>query len=135
MAERQFTHKLFDEQPDFDVGGGNFSFQDTKLDEERATDWHREYTARRQAEELAKADLIQGLIDKRMAHVTTHLSICSQCQGTGVTYRDELIDYHRRDYATFEETCSHCKGVGSFFNKEVTMKVTISYPKQLGKAT
>lgn len=133
MSKRSFTHPLFDNQEDFTVAGANFSFQDTTVDDRRTDDWHRDYTARRISEETQKADLIQGLLDKRMATQTSKLVICSQCNGTGITYREELVDYHKRDYATYEETCSHCSGVGSFFVKEVKLKCTITYPKRLGK--
>lgn len=37
---------------------------------------------------------------------------CERCEGTGRTSREELVDYHKRDYETIREDCNACFGEG-----------------------
>ena len=37
---------------------------------------------------------------------------CNQCEGTGYRTVDELVDYHKREYATEHKTCRKCQGDG-----------------------
>lgn len=37
---------------------------------------------------------------------------CTICEGTGFISREELSDYHRREYRTITNECVSCKGSG-----------------------
>lgn len=130
-SKPKIKHRLFDEQEHFTTGGAGFDFN--SIEPGGNSDWHIKYAEKRKAEETHKADLIQELIDLRLAHVTTNFSICTVCKGTGIYYREELTNYHRGEYDYFEETCHHCGGVGTFKNKEITLKVSVQYPFVLGR--
>lgn len=40
------------------------------------------------------------------------VELCDRCKGFGFIEREELVDYHKRDYATFREKCKTCEGDG-----------------------
>lgn len=48
-----------------------------------------------------------------------HLKSCDRCQGTGRTSREELTDYHKREYDTFHEDCKNCNGQGRVIVTEI----------------
>ena len=38
--------------------------------------------------------------------------LCERCKGYGFTEKEELSDYHKREYSTYRTTCDHCEGDG-----------------------
>lgn len=38
--------------------------------------------------------------------------LCDRCHGFGFIEREELVDYHKRDYATSRTPCQRCEGDG-----------------------
>jgi hypothetical protein len=40
------------------------------------------------------------------------LKSCDRCIGTGRTSREELSDYHKREYNIYHEECKNCAGEG-----------------------
>jgi hypothetical protein len=40
------------------------------------------------------------------------VELCDKCKGLGFIEREELVDYHKRDYAIFREECETCEGDG-----------------------
>lgn len=50
---------------------------------------------------------------------TKKLQSCLVCSGTGRTSRNELTDYHKREYDTFHEDCHKCAGQGRIIITEI----------------
>ncbi len=44
--------------------------------------------------------------------------LCARCKGFGFTEKEELVDYHKRDYATIRSKCSSCEGDGRLIEVE-----------------
>lgn len=40
------------------------------------------------------------------------VELCDRCKGYGFFEKDELTDYHKREYSTYRTPCSHCEGDG-----------------------
>ena len=40
------------------------------------------------------------------------VELCDRCKGLGFIEREELVDYHKREYATLHEKCKTCEGDG-----------------------
>ena len=38
--------------------------------------------------------------------------ICEECEGTGETFTEVLIDHHKSEYKKDYKTCSACEGSG-----------------------
>lgn len=38
--------------------------------------------------------------------------LCDRCKGYGFFEKEELIDYHKREYGTYRTPCSNCEGDG-----------------------
>lgn len=38
--------------------------------------------------------------------------LCDRCKGFGFFEKDELTDYHKREYSTYRTTCKKCDGDG-----------------------
>lgn len=50
---------------------------------------------------------------------TKKIQSCPACSGTGRTSRNELTDYHKREYDTFHEDCHKCAGQGRIIITEI----------------
>lgn len=50
---------------------------------------------------------------------------CERCNGLGKTSREELTDYHKREYDTFWDVCSKCKGHGRYIKHIVEINIKI----------
>ena len=45
--------------------------------------------------------------------VRTHETIlCDKCNGIGTYTKEEMVDYHKREYETVRHSCNKCKGDG-----------------------
>ena len=55
---------------------------------------------------------------------TYEVAVCKTCEGLGYTFREELVDYHKRDYATFRDKCSRCLGDGRVVIHKLSVEVT-----------
>lgn len=55
--------------------------------------------------------------------------VCMKCNGDGVIVHEELVNYHKRDYATWTETCAKCKGSGMLC-KITTVKFEPHHPSK-----
>lgn len=53
---------------------------------------------------------------------------CETCKGTGYTSREELTDYHRREYDVFTDKCHKCKGDGRLTEKTENLRFNAIYP-------
>jgi hypothetical protein len=40
------------------------------------------------------------------------VELCDRCEGYGFFEKDELTDYHKREYSTYRSPCSNCEGDG-----------------------
>jgi DnaJ-class molecular chaperone len=60
----------------------------------------------------------------------TSIIICGTCDGRGFTERDELVDYHRREYDTIRTKCRNCGGSGRM-KKVVRTEVTAFVPEEV----
>lgn len=40
------------------------------------------------------------------------VELCDRCKGYGFFEKDELTDYHKREYSTYRTPCSNCEGDG-----------------------
>jgi len=40
------------------------------------------------------------------------VELCDKCKGLGFIEKEELVDYHKRDYVTMRYTCKACEGDG-----------------------
>lgn len=40
------------------------------------------------------------------------VELCERCKGYGFFEREELTDYHKREYSTYRTPCSNCEGDG-----------------------
>lgn len=49
------------------------------------------------------------------------LNSCIRCSGTGRTSREELTDYHKREYDTFYDDCDICSGEGRVIQTKISM--------------
>jgi len=52
---------------------------------------------------------------------------CSHCSGTGWTSREELTDYHKREYSTFNDQCKFCKGDGRITRTNEIVRISPYY--------
>lgn len=66
-------------------------------------------------------DATEILLEKIRAHVVSwsqnvqernEVVLCDKCKGRGTVERDELKDYHKREYNTWTEACKPCGGSG-----------------------
>lgn len=46
--------------------------------------------------------------------VTKRIEVCKSCNGSGIHKKEELVDYHKSEYETWNELCSMCGGEGGF---------------------
>lgn len=44
---------------------------------------------------------------------------CTRCNGTGTVSKEELSDYHKREYITITNDCNVCDGEGRIISSEV----------------
>lgn len=40
------------------------------------------------------------------------VELCERCKGYGFFEKEELTDYHKREYSTYRTPCSNCEGDG-----------------------
>ena len=40
------------------------------------------------------------------------VELCDRCHGYGFFEKDEMTDYHKREYSTYRTPCSNCEGDG-----------------------
>jgi hypothetical protein len=55
---------------------------------------------------------------------TQEVVLCYGCKGAGYVYRDEVSDYHKREYRRHYQPCTHCNNTGRHMK---TTKVTCDY--------
>lgn len=56
---------------------------------------------------------------------------CTECKGLGKTSREELTDYHKRDYSTFWEVCDKCGGEGRYVKHIRSVKIEIKPEEEI----
>lgn len=56
---------------------------------------------------------------------------CEKCNGLGKTHREELSDYHKREYSTYWDTCPKCKGHGRYIKRTVEVKINIDSQEEI----
>lgn len=62
------------------------------------------------------------------------LESCSACLGIGRISREELSDYHKREYDIFHEDCKHCAGEGRLIVTKIYVDIgDIPYSNKRGK--
>jgi hypothetical protein len=44
--------------------------------------------------------------------INNRVELCDRCKGYGFFEKDELSDYHKREYSTYRTPCSTCEGDG-----------------------
>jgi hypothetical protein len=44
--------------------------------------------------------------------INNRVELCDRCKGYGFFEKDELTDYHKREYSTYRTPCSACEGDG-----------------------
>lgn len=54
---------------------------------------------------------------------TYEVEVCDLCEGLGYTFREELTDYHKRDYSTFRDLCKRCEGDGRVVVHTISVEV------------
>lgn len=57
--------------------------------------------------------------------ITREIVGCETCKCSGVTRREELVDYHRRDYETITEICKKCGGAGRLVETTETVRISV----------
>lgn len=56
---------------------------------------------------------------------------CPFCKGAGFDEREELINYHKRDYGTFYDICKTCNGEGKVIEHKYEASIGYSYEKEV----
>lgn len=56
------------------------------------------------------------------------ITCAGSCKGTGYVEREELYDYHKRDYRTEYNACPTCKGDGRLTETTTRIQVSTRYP-------
>lgn len=51
-------------------------------------------------------------VGKYNTRTSIEIILCTECKGSGEIHRDELVDYHKRDYITHTTVCRICDGKG-----------------------
>jgi DnaJ-class molecular chaperone len=60
---------------------------------------------------------------------TRRVIICEKCKGAGTQVREELVNYHRRDFACWTVTCQTCGGSGRILETTtVTLTPFVAVP-------
>ena len=59
---------------------------------------------------------------------TESIVVCSHCNGSGISERDELTDYHRNDYDYWNVLCSGCDGQGRLVKTRSTFRIEYKTP-------
>lgn len=64
--------------------------------------------------EISDEELLRRYVAQCQVVRQTTLEVCDICKGLGHTTREELSDYHRREYVDIHELCKRCGGEGRY---------------------
>lgn len=59
---------------------------------------------------------------------TKKIVVCTACNSSGIIEREELVDYHKRDYDYWKELCATCGGEGRLVQNTHSFRITFVTP-------
>jgi hypothetical protein len=62
-------------------------------------------------------------------HRSHTVILCDKCNGYGFSEKEELTDYHKREYTTYRSSCSKCEGDGRMIQTEISYTVRLPQAK------
>ena len=55
--------------------------------------------------------------------------LCEHCKGYGFFEKEELSDYHKREYSTYRTTCGRCEGDGRMIKSTERLSLNLGNDK------
>ena len=55
--------------------------------------------------------------------------LCEHCKGYGYFEKEELSDYHKREYSTYRTTCGRCEGDGRMIKSTERLSLNLGNDK------
>jgi len=53
--------------------------------------------------------------------IKEEIALCARCGGTGEIQREELADYHHREYNRWLEPCDECNSTGRIYKQTLSL--------------
>lgn len=60
---------------------------------------------------------------------SNNVVLCDRCNGYGFFEKEELTDYHKREYSTYRTPCSNCEGDGRMIQSTEHMSFNLGNDK------
>jgi hypothetical protein len=62
-------------------------------------------------------------------HRSHTVVLCDKCNGYGFKEKEELTDYHKREYTTYRSSCNKCEGDGRMIETKISYTVKLPQEK------
>lgn len=59
--------------------------------------------------------------------ITREIKGCAECECRGITSKEQMVDYHKRDYDIIHSVCVVCGGAGRVVEVTEIVRIRITY--------